>query len=81
MSRRGGTVYAEEREYYRDGPPPPPPPPKPPRAEATVGAKMATEAAANKAMIVLRNMILLRTIDRSQPPTRLARDSCGFRGS
>ncbi|KAH8752955.1 hypothetical protein BGZ57DRAFT_94732 [Hyaloscypha finlandica] len=27
MSRRGGTVYAEEREYYRDGPPPPPPPP------------------------------------------------------
>jgi hypothetical protein len=23
MSRRGGTVYAEEREYYRDGPPPP----------------------------------------------------------
>jgi hypothetical protein len=29
----------------------------------------------------LRNMILLRTIDRSQPPTHPARDSCGFRGS
>src|SRR5258708_5210844 len=39
-------------------PPPPPPPPKPPRAEATLGAK-PTEATANKATIVLRNMTVL----------------------
>jgi hypothetical protein len=31
-------------------------PPKPPRAEATLGTSMPTEAAANKAIIVLRNM-------------------------
>src|ERR1700682_5877271 len=39
--------------------PPPPPPPKPPRAKARFGASMPTEATANKATTVLRNMTVL----------------------
>src|SRR6202795_2201118 len=45
---------------WKPPPPPPPwkppPPPKPPRAEAASGASMATEAIANNAIIVLRNI-------------------------
>src|SRR5258708_11679358 len=48
-------------------PPPPPPPPPPPRANAIVGAARPTDATANNAIIVLRNIIILRQRFRSQP--------------
>src|SRR6202043_3963381 len=38
---------------------PPPPPPPPPRANAIVGAARPTDATANNAIAVLRNMIIL----------------------
>src|SRR5258708_17765373 len=38
---------------------PPPPPPPPPRANAIVGAARPTDATANNAITVLRNMIIL----------------------
>jgi hypothetical protein len=40
-------------------PPPPPPPPPPPRASAIVGEARPTEAIANNAMIVLRDITIL----------------------
>src|SRR6202022_5129338 len=40
-------------------PPWPPPPPPPPRANAIVGADRPTDATANNAIAVLRNMIIL----------------------
>src|ERR1700747_3265083 len=48
-------------------PPPPPPPPPPPRANAIVGAARPTDATANNAIIVLRNIAILRQRYRSQP--------------
>jgi hypothetical protein len=45
-----------------------------------LGASMPTEAAATKAMIVLRNMSVLREMNRSQRrQTHAAADSFGFR--
>src|SRR5882724_6206336 len=41
-------------------PPPPPPPPPPPRANAIVGETRPTDATANNAITVLRNMTILR---------------------
>src|SRR5258705_4668459 len=41
-------------------PPPPPPPPPPPRANAIVGETRPMDATANNAIIVLRNMTILR---------------------
>ena len=54
----------------------------PPRAEAAPGARMATEAAANKALIVFRNMMDTPS-DQIAPSnqTRPTGDSCGIRGS
>src|ERR1700751_3090907 len=48
-------------------PPPPPPPPPPPRANAIAGAARPTDATANNAIIVLRNIAILRQRYRSQP--------------
>src|SRR5882757_6825673 len=41
-------------------PPPPPKPPPPPRANAIVGEAMPTDATANNAITVLRNITILR---------------------
>src|ERR1700722_9336263 len=48
-------------------PPPWPPPPPPPRANAIVGAARPTDATANNAITVLRNIAILRQRYRSQP--------------
>src|SRR6266700_6440753 len=48
-------------------PPWPPPPPPPPRANAIVGAARPTDATANNAITVLRNITILRLRYRSQP--------------
>src|ERR1700688_220754 len=47
--------------------PPPWPPPPPPRANATVGVATPTDATANNAITVLRNIAILRQRYRSQP--------------
>src|SRR6202011_3904938 len=57
-------------------PPPPPPPPPPPRANAIVGVTRPTDATANNAITVFRNITILR--QTSLPTTIVFAGGDGF---